>query len=212
MTRAMTAAVLVAASADQLGSAPPGVDPGEWWRALVGDTLDVVAALASVQPAAAVTASVSADAVRELTWPGTPVVNLPAEAGAPGRSVIATLDALTGLGCALAVVLPADVPDLPGLLVGKLFSALEDAPLSVSPARDGGLCGIGARLPVPAWLHESGADLDAVDALDRLHEAAPLKGVVVGPGWHRLRQPIDIRHLDANLEGWDAVRALLSAR
>ncbi|HVF19414.1 MAG TPA: DUF2064 domain-containing protein [Mycobacteriales bacterium] len=210
MTPPMAAAVLVAAPAGGLRSAPPGVDPGEWWRALVGDTLDVVAALSAVRPTVAVAAAVGADDVRALTWPGTPLVLLPEEA-ASGGAVVATLDALAGLGFALAVVLAADLPDLPGLLVGKLFSALEDAPVSVSPARGGGLCGLGARLPAPTWLRDARADLDAPDALDRLHDAAPVKGVVVGPGWHRLREPTDIRHLDANLEGWDAVRALLSA-
>ena len=212
MIPAMAATVLVTASAEDLRSAPPGVDPTEWWRSLVGDTLDVVASLSSVQAAVAVAASVDADAVRALTWPGTPVVLLPAEASSPATSLIATLDAVAGMRFSMAVVLPPDVPDLPGLLVGKLFSALEDAPLSVSPARDGGLCGLGVRLPAPDWLREAEVDLDAVDALERLHAAAPVKGVVVGPGWHRLREPIDIRHLDANLEGWDAVRALLSAR
>ena len=212
MTPPMAAAVLVTATAPDLGSAPPGVDATAWWQAVVGDTLDLVAGLSAVRPAAAVGADVGVDDVRALTWPGTPVIRLPPEASGPQRAVAATLDALTGLGFSLAAVLAPDVPDVPGLLVGKLFSALEDAPVSVCPALDGGLCGVAARLPVPTWLREAALDLDAADALDRLHHAAPLKGVVVGPGWHRLRQPTDIRHLDANLEGWDAVRALLSAR
>ncbi len=206
----MAAAVLVAAPAEGLRSAPPGVDPAAWWRALVEDTHDVVHALESVRAAAAVAADVDAEAVRALTWPGTPIVRLPAGLAAADL-VVATLDALAGLGAELAVVLAADVPDLPGLLVGKLFSALEDAPVSVTPARAGGVCGLGARLPVPGWLRDCGPDLDDPDVLERLHAAAPVKGVVVGPGWHRLREPTDIRHLDANLEGWDAVRALLSA-
>ncbi|HVE62277.1 MAG TPA: DUF2064 domain-containing protein [Mycobacteriales bacterium] len=211
MTPVMVGAVLVTPASSARGSAPPGVDVSAWWRALVEDTQDVVAALTSVRPAVAVAAPVDAEAVRALTWPGTPIVRLPAGLD-PALHLVTTLDALGALGAELAVVLAADAPDLPGMLVGKLFSALEDAPLAVSPARGGGLCGLGARLPLPEWLRAARIDLDQADALDRLHAAAPAGGVVVGPGWHRLRSPTDIRHLDASLEGWDATRALLSGR
>ncbi len=211
MTPAMVGAVLVTVPAQALNSAPPGVDPQAWWQALVEDTQDVVAGLAAVRAAVAVGPDVDADAVRALAWPNTPVVRLPAGL-APEMHLVATLDAVAALGAELGVVLAADIPDLPGMLIGKLFSALEDAPLAVSPARGGGLCGVGARLPIPAWLREARVDLDQPDALDRLHAAAPTGGVVIGPGWHRLRMPTDIGHLDANLEGWDATRALLSGR
>jgi len=207
----MAGAVLVTSPAHALASAPPGVDAQAWWRALVEDTLDVVAGLAAIRVVVAVGPEVDAEAVRALTWPGTPVVRLPAGITADAH-LVATLDALAALGAELSVVVAADSPDLPGMLVGKLLSALEDAPLAVSPARGGGLCGLGSRLPVPAWLRAARLDLDAPDALDRLHAAAPEGGVVVGPGWHRLRVPTDIGHLDANLEGWDATRALLSGQ
>jgi len=204
----MAAAVLVPA-AGQVRSAPPGVDPDRWRWALVEDTLDLVSALRSVRPVAVVVDPTDVEAVAALTWPGTKVLPLPS--GTPADQLAAAaLDALAGLGAELGAVLAADCPDLPGMLVGKLFSALEDAPVSVSPARDGGFCGVAARLPVPDWARAAPLDLDAVDGLARLHAAAPRKAVVVGPGWHRLREPLHIRYLDANLEGWDAVRAVLS--
>lgn len=204
----LVAAVLVPPEGAAASSAPPGVPAGAWWRALVEDTVDVVTALSAVRPAVAVVGDAEAAAVKALLWPGTAVVRLPDVADA--ELLVATLDAVSALGADLGVVLAADAPDLPGLLVGKLFSALEDAPVSVSPASGGGLLGLAARLPVPEWLRQSGVGLDRPDAVDGLHASAPERGVVVGPGWHRLRMPADIAHLDPRLEGWDATRALLS--
>jgi hypothetical protein len=103
-------------------------------------------------------------------------------------------------------VTTADAPDLPRLLVGKLFGACEDTQAGVLPSSDGRLVGIAARLPLPAWL--DGVTLDA--GLDWLHARAPVKAVQVGPGWHRLKDPADVARLDPRLEGWYATRALLS--
>jgi hypothetical protein len=116
------------------------------------------------------------------------------------------LDAMAG--ATIGAVLPGDVPDLPGLLVGKLFGACEDRPAGVLPARDGRLAGLATRLPVPDWLR--GFDLDDPDALATLHARAPAGAIAVGPGWHRLRSPADVAALDPRLEGWAATRALLS--
>ena len=162
----------------------------------------MLAGLAAVEPVVAI---VDGAGVEVATWPGTPVVGVPRD-----TALAAALAALAALGGELGVVVPDDAPDLPGLLVGKLFSALEDAAVSVLPAAGGGLVGLGARLPAPRWLGAALLDLDVVDAVEQLHAGAPVRSVVVGPGWHRLRLATDVARLDPGLEGWDATRALLS--
>jgi hypothetical protein len=127
-----------------------------------------------------------------------------------GASAGDALDALAAGGATIGAVVAGDVPDLPGLLVGKVFGACEDRLAGVLPASDGRLVALATRLPRPAWL--DGADLDRDDALGWLHAVAPERAVVVGPGWHRLRDPGDIARLDPRLEGWAATRTLLSGQ
>jgi hypothetical protein len=195
----LTAYVLAAAVLPPRGVAPPpGIDPAAYDAALLADTYDVLDDLTSV------TAYLATDLLPD-TQPGR---------GPPPLALL--LDTLHATGATIGAVVAGDVPDLPGLLVGKLFSACEDRPVGVLPASDGRLVGLAARLPAPAWLAEwataTGADagLDSPGALDALHAAAPRGSVVVGPGWHRLREPGDVRRLDPRLEGWPRTRALLA--
>jgi hypothetical protein len=159
---------------------PPGVDLAAYRAALVQDSYDLL---------------------DDLTGVTAHVLDLPADAA---------LDALADTGATIGAVVSGDAPDLPGLLVGKLFGACEDRLAGVLPAPDGTLVGLATRLPRPDWL--AGADLDRAGALDWLHAVAPVKAVVVGPGWHRLREPADISRLDPRLDGWYATRALLSGQ
>jgi hypothetical protein len=194
-----------------LGAAPeppPGIDRTAYRRALAGDVYDLAHNLASVTAVLAATAA-DEPLARDLAWPGTPVHVLHTPDPASPAALLETLDALASAGAELGVVLTADAPDLPGLLVGKLFSALEDAPCAVCPSDDGALVGLSVALPAPEWLRASGIGLDTEQAVARLHDVAPHRGVVVGPGWHRTRRPVDVGRLDPGLEGWDATRALL---
>lgn len=183
--------------------APPGRDPSAWRLALAEDTYELLAALDRVDVAIAVAGGNDA-AVAELaglTWPGTPVYAVDAR-----RPVLAAVEQA---GPAAAVVAVShDVPDLPGLLIGKLFRALGSADLAVCPAEDGSLAAIGVNLPVADWVAEANPGFDT--ALAVLEEAKPRRhAVAVGPGWHRLRSAADISRLDPGLEGWDATRAIL---
>jgi hypothetical protein len=173
-------------------------------------------------------------------WPGTPVIRAPparvgdapadgeARAGAArttgrrhdvaagaagsGAALSTALDALAAYGAATAVVVAADAPDVPGLLVAKLLRGLLRAEVAVCPAAGGGLVALGARLPAAPWLVASGVGLDTPDALGALRAAAPARGALfVGPGWRRIRAPGDLAWLDPGLEGWPATRALLAA-
>lgn len=188
---------------------PPGIDAAGYRRAVAGDVFDTVHNLATVQ-AALVAATSDEPLARELAWPGTPVHLLRTDDAGSPAALVEALAALAGAGAELAAVVVADAPDLPGLLVGKLFSALEDAPCAVCPADDGTLVGLSCVLPAPGWLRHSGVGLDTPGAVAALHAAAPARSVVVGPGWHRLRAASDIARLDPGLEGWEATRALLS--
>lgn len=194
-------------------AAPPGVDDTEFRLAMLEDVYEVAAGLEFVTAALVTGPDVPADA-ESITWPGTPIVRDPAPAAA--------FAALHALGAREAALIVPDAPDLPPLLLGKLFRALGSAPAAACQAADGnGLVALAARLPLPAWLAAalddpgtaldgSGTVLDDPDALARVRAAAPRPGLVPqGPGWHRIRTPADLRFLDPGLEGWDNTRALL---
>ncbi|MEV7967031.1 DUF2064 domain-containing protein [Sphaerisporangium sp. NPDC088356] len=180
--------------------APPGVDPGEFLLALAEDTYEIVAGLDLVEP---VILAAGVDGLEDLAWPGTRVISLSGPAG-PAEAFAA----LQPYG-EEAVVISGDAPDLPPLLIGKLFRELGRAPIAICPAADGGAVAMAARLPFPAW---ASAGLDDPDVVVRLRGQAPgSRMVATGPGWHRLRAPGDIARLDPGLEGWENTRALLSA-
>src|SRR5689334_4968130 len=145
--------------------APPGRTPSAWHQALAEDTYELLADLAQVDVAVAVVTAAEAvssatsapstpsgddasvAAIRELTWPGTPVYAV------SGDSPV--LQAIELAGPAAAVVAVShDVPDLPGLLIGKLFRALGSADIAVTPATDGSLAAIGVNLPIAPWVQE----------------------------------------------------------
>ncbi len=217
------AAVLVTSAIG--AAAPPGVDPGAFGRALVEDSCDLVAGLELVVPAVVVSDGAEKELggqdVGDLVWPGTQVVRL---APADGHGVIAqTLHALAALGAGQAAVLAADAPDLPPLLIGKLFRALgggdRQADVAICPAEGGGLVALAARLPMAEWFRglvsamdepDARAELDVADMPSLLRRAAPRRGLVQAvPGWHRLRSVEDLSRLDPGLEGWQATRGLL---
>jgi hypothetical protein len=182
-------------------AAPPGADPAEFRLAVLEDTYEVVAGLEFITPVLALTHD-DADA-EAITWPGTEVVRT--------TGLRALLDTLAGLGAEQAAVVAHDAPDLPSLLLGKLFRGLGGGEVAICPAKGGGLVALAARLPAPGWLGD--IDLDTPDAPSRLRAAAGRPGAVrSGPGWHRLRTPADLSRLDPGLEGWDNTRLLLTGR
>ncbi len=210
------ALVLVEAADGVVGRPPPGVDSSAWSRALVEDTYEVAAGLAEAQAGLAGPTSRLPD-LALLTWPGAVLVDctpapvlgaLPAGALPAASLVIAS--ALTGAADVLVLLAP-DAPDIPALHVGKLFQALEHAQLAWSPVADGGVAALGFALPLAAWVQALAPVLDGDPAAWRA--AAPRPGAAVAtPGWHRLRSPADLRHLDPGLSGWEQTRALLAGR
>lgn len=144
-----------------------------------------------------------------VAWPGTPVIEIGSNA-----TLVEQLTVVCERAESAAAVIVADVPDLPTLLIGKLFSALAGPPVldcAVCPAAGGGLVAAAIPAGAPAsWLARLGVRLDDPDALERIQAAAPRRALAVGPGWHRIRARDDVGRLDPGLEGWDATRALLS--
>jgi hypothetical protein len=190
---------------------------------LAEDTYEVLAALDRVEVAVAVLNGTEA-ALQEaaaLTWPGTPVYTAPTlhqaltkaattPTSAAGSTAGEVGVSTSGTGRVAAVVAVAyDAPDLPGLLIGKLFRALSTADVAVCPAEDGSQVALGVNLPIADWLTDS-LDLSLDLTLAELDQAKPRRhAVAVGPGWHRLRSPADLARLDPGLEGWDATRSIL---
>jgi hypothetical protein len=201
--------VVVLADRAAAAAAPPGVDGRAYALAMCEDVLELVADL-SIVSAAVLCVSRADEAwpadVAGLTWPGTAVEDAAAETG--GNAVLASLELAGRRGVAAAAVVAGDAPDLPGLLLGKLFRALGSAQVAVSAADGGGLVALASRLPAPAWLTADLADLDS-DVL--MAKGVSRELCAVGPSWHRLREPADVRRLDPGLEGWASTRSLLSS-
>ena len=206
-------------------AAPPGVDAEALAAAMLEDVVEVLSALAGVTPVLLVAGGEDPGwrhRLAGLTWPGSVVVDVDPAAGAgeAGGGLAAGLAALgdprlaaAAPGVTEALVVAPDAPDLPGLLLGKLYQGLGRAEVSACPGADGSLVALGARLPVPAWLGAETVRPDSPGALARLVAAAPRRGAVhLGPGWHRLRRPADLAELDEGLEGWWATRAVLAGR
>nr|WP_260407863.1 hypothetical protein [Planomonospora venezuelensis] len=187
-------------------AAPPGIDPAAFLAAVAEDSYELAAGLDFVTPVL-VTGVPGMD---EIVWPGTPVVEI--DPGLSGSALVAA--AFTALSAAVpyggqAVLLSGDAPDLPPLLIGKLFRELGRARIAVCPAADGGAVAIAAHLPYPGWADAGFDDPDPVKAL-RASAPGP-RTVATGPGWHRLRTPADLGLLDPGLEGWDNTRGLLAS-
>jgi hypothetical protein len=190
------AAVLVRQSMAQ--AAPEGVDPDEFLEAMAEDTYEMVAGLELVKPVLVT----SVPGLDEIVWPGTEVIEIGEDE--PLTSVIGRLRGDQ------AVVIAGDAPDLPPLLVGKLFRELGRAQITICPAEYGGAVALACDLPMPDW---AVPDLDDPDLVATLRAQAPgTRTVATGPGWHRVRTPEDVTRLDDGLEGWDNLKALLKAR
>jgi len=176
-------------------AAPAGLDPRAFLLAVAEDVYELVAGLESVTP---VVLSAGVPGLADLTWPGTPVL--------PAADLTEGFAALAAYG-EHGVIVSGDAPDLPPLLIGKLFRELGRAELAVCPAAGGGAVAIAARLPLPSWAEP---DLDEPDPIRGLRARAPgRRTVAAGPGWYRLRTPADLGRLDPGLEGWENTRALL---
>ncbi|MGN9846634.1 DUF2064 domain-containing protein [Nonomuraea sp. H19] len=194
MTR--IAAVLV--RSHMAHAAPPGVDPEEFLLAIAEDTYEIVAGLDLVTPVLIT----SVPGLDEIVWPGTEVIAIADDE--PLKAVLGRLKADQ------AAVISGDAPDLPPLLIGKLFRELGRAEITICPAENGGAVAMACTLPAPGW---AGPDLDDADVVATLRAQAPgPRRVATTPGWHRLRTPEDVERLDPGLEGWDNTRALLRAR
>ena len=178
-------------------AAPTDIDPAAFAAACLLDSYEVVADLIGVESGIAGPPSVS-----EMLWPG--ALHLPADITVPvmARQLGDVADEL--------VVIPADLPDLPGLVLAKLFKVLHRTDIAIAPERDGeGCTAIGVSLPLADWVPEDAFDLDH-NPFERLSATAPRRSrCTLAPAWHRLRTPVDLRRLDPGLEGWEETRALL---
>jgi hypothetical protein len=195
-TRRRVAVVL--ARYDASSAAPDGVDPEAFAAACLLDSYEVVADLIGVRSGIAGPASVA-----ELLWPG--ALHLPVDITVPtlARQLSEDADEL--------VVLPADLPDLPGLVLAKLFKVLHRTDIGIAPEHSGNGCAaIGVALPIADWIPEDAFDLDH-NPFTRLSALAPRRSrCTLTPTWHRLRTPADLARLDQGLEGWEETRALLA--
>ena len=189
---------VVLARYDASRAAPVGVDSSVFAAACLLDSYEVVADLIGVTSGIAGPASAA-----EMLWPGG--LHLPEDITVPTMA-----GQLSEVANEL-VVLPADLPDLPGLVLAKLFKVLHRTDIAIAPERGGdGCAAIGLSLPLADWIPDDAFDLDH-NPFERLSAAAPRRSrCTLSPAWHRLRTPDDLRRLDPGLEGWEETRALLA--
>jgi hypothetical protein len=191
---------VVLARYDASSAAPDGIDPAALAAACLLDSYEVVADLIEVTSGIAGPPSVA-----EMLWPG--ALHLPTDITVPAmaRQLGEEADEL--------VVLPADLPDLPGLVLAKLFKVLHRTDIAIAPERSGtGCAAVGVSLPLADWIPEDAFDLDD-NPFTRLSAIAPRGSrCTLAPAWHRLRTPVDVARLDPGLEGWEETRTLLAGR
>jgi hypothetical protein len=189
---------VVLARYDASRAAPVGVDSSVFAAACLLDSYEVVADLIGVTSGIAGPGSAA-----EMLWPGG--LHLPDDITVPTMA-----GQLSEVADEL-VVLPADLPDLPGLVLAKLFKVLHRTDIAIAPERGGdGCAAIGLSLPLADWIPDDAFDLDH-NPFERLSAVAPRRSrCTLAPAWHRLRTPNDLRRLDPGLEGWEETRALLA--
>lgn len=200
----MTGRCAVLLVGDGFGSAvaPRGVAEADFGRAMLTDVAEVLHDLSGVD-SLIVCSREQESIVRPLVWADVPVV------GALRPGVRAALQVAEAHGYSEAVVVTADAPDLPQMIIAKMFQALGSSAAAVAPAHGGGAVALGAALPAPGWLGQP--DLDTASVVGDVRAAAPRRSDVrLTPGWHRLRTPEDLQRLDHGLEGWESTRALLA--
>jgi hypothetical protein len=191
-------AAIVHAGHGASAAAPDGIDSGAFAWACLADCYEVAADMVEVESGIA-----GPPRVAELLWPG--AWHLP-----DGLGVLELAHRMTGLVEEL-VVLTADVPDLPGLVLAKIFRVLHRLDLVVAPQRNGmGCVAIGIALPPRDWLTEDLLDLERNPAAQLPSGRAERRRWTLAPAWHRLRRPDDLAYLDPGLEGWEQTRALLA--
>ena len=190
---------------------PPGIDAAAFAEACLADSYEVLADLEQVRAGIAFRVGDGAQddpvAIAELLWPDDLAV--PARRAGIRAVADAVAQPTVGAGFSELLMVPADVPDLPGLVLAKVAKALHRADVCTAPEVGGqGLSAIGVRLPWPEWLS---IDLDFDrDPHQELTELAPERHRVARvQGWHRLRYPAAVDRLDPRLEGWEQVRFLL---
>ena len=184
------------------GVPPPGIDAEVYATACLTDSYEVIAGMTGIAAGLVGDSPV----LEDIRWPADLLIN------DTGRSVRQLAERLVGddHGFSELIIVPADVPDLPELIIAKIAKALSGADVALAPEVGGaGLAALGVRLPWPSWL-DADLDLDA-DPYDQLQQLAPRRNLVVHtPGWHRMRKPESVHRLDPGLEGWDNVRLLLA--
>jgi hypothetical protein len=151
------AAALLLSGAPAVGGCPPGVDPGAFAQALAEDVADLITELPGLDPVIGCTPEHRALA-EAVSWPGTRLVPLP-----PGGAALALLAALAELGYDEAALIAPDVPDLPGLLVAKVFSGLAGALVGIVPALPTGRLDLPPLTRIPAAAGSAGRPTASAD-------------------------------------------------
>jgi hypothetical protein len=177
--------------------APPGIDVRAWRAAMAEDLIDGLNVLTEAESAIAY-APADAGLAASICWPST--IKVPAE------TVTDALATAAAQGFDQAAILAADLPDLPGLLIGKLLRPLTTRLFAVAPDLTGpGAAGIATRLPSP----DIALEFDKTTAASIRAAGIPPVQVGTAPGWRRVRDASAIATLAMADDRAPATSALL---
>ncbi len=191
---------VVSAGHAATAATPPGIDPVAFAAACLADTYEVIADLIDVGSGIA-----GPDSAADLLWPGAQLF--------PAGSTIAELAERLRDEVDELVVVPADVPDLPGLVLAKIFKVLHRVDLAIAPQRGGRVAWpSGFRCRWPTGSARSCWSWTVSRRRSWRADRSRRSRWSLAPDWHRLRTPADVHRLDPGLEGWEETRALLGGR
>jgi rSAM/selenodomain-associated transferase 1 len=126
----------------------PPLDPAEatmLYKAMLRDTIALVAGLPGIQPAIAITPPDAVDAFRSISPPGTAL--LPVCGTDIGDCLHQILGGLLAKGHPKAIAIDSDSPTLPAARLHEAVGLLDRADVVIGPSEDGGYYLIGLRHP-----------------------------------------------------------------
>lgn len=167
------------------------------YKALLRDTIDLVAAVDGARLAVAVTPPEATDDFRRLCPPG--AILLPVTGRDIGECLSRVLDHLLAAGHAKAIAVNSDGPTLPVDHLQAAVAHLEEADVVLGPSMDGGYYLIGLKQPHPELFRDIAWSTERVTSqtLGRAEEMG--LRVAVLPAWYDVDTGADLKRLQGEL-------------
>lgn len=170
----------------------------ELYRAMLQDTVSLVAQLDNVDLAIAITPPDAREHFTELVTPG--IQLLPVEGADIGECLVKALSGLLEQGYQKAIALNSDGPTLPSSFLVQASQELDLVDLVIGPSDDGGYYLVGVKRLVPeifqsiAW----STRMVLTQTLERVIELS--MSVKLLPAWYDVDIPEDLARIRSDLQ------------